>query len=69
MIDREKVETVLRKRFPTADWPEIAAATNSIVGLGDEWREVDRRDLSQLADDLNDDAEIRVFRRVPSRHS
>jgi hypothetical protein len=40
MIDREKVVTVLRKRFPSAAVEEIAAAANAIVGLGDEWEEV-----------------------------
>jgi hypothetical protein len=76
MIDREKVVTVLRKRFPTAGIQEIAAAANAIVGLGDEWEEV-----TPLAPDLTahmrracrarcappslvpDGAEFRVLRR------
>jgi hypothetical protein len=40
MIDREKVLTVLRKRFPGATPDQIAAAANAIVGLGEEWHEV-----------------------------
>jgi hypothetical protein len=64
MIDREKVETILRKRFPIANRSEIAAAVNAIVGLGNEWREVDCRDASSLARALDDGAEIRVFRRI-----
>ena len=41
MIDREKVVAILRKRFPAAAAVDIAAAANVIVGLGDEWREVE----------------------------
>jgi hypothetical protein len=41
MIDREKVVAILRKRFPTAPAVDIAAAANAIVGLSDEWREVE----------------------------
>jgi hypothetical protein len=45
MIDREKVLTVLAKRFPHAAPAETAAAANAIVGLDDEWEEVtDRED-------------------------
>jgi hypothetical protein len=45
MIDREKVLTVLAKRFPPAAPAETAAAANAIVGLDDEWEEVtDRED-------------------------
>ena len=64
MIDRQKVETILRRRFPGANWDEIAVAANAIMGLGDEWREVDSRDVSCLARELEDGAEIRVFHRV-----
>jgi len=40
MIDREKVVTVLRKRFPGAPVEEVAAAANAIVGLAEEWDDV-----------------------------
>ena len=40
MIDREKVLTVLRRRFPHASPQDMAAAANAIVGLGDEWDDV-----------------------------
>jgi len=41
MVDREKVIAILRKRFPGAPVDEVAAAGNAIVGLRDEWREVE----------------------------
>ncbi len=40
MIDREKVLAVLQKRFPSATPDQLAEATNALVGLKDEWREV-----------------------------
>ncbi len=40
MIDREKVLTVLHKRFPGASLDQFAAAANAIVGLQDEWEDV-----------------------------
>ena len=63
MVDRQKVETVLRRRFPGADWARIAAATNAIVGLGDEWEEVQRADLRRLDLQMKDGTEFRFFRR------
>lgn len=40
MVDREKVVAVLKRRFPGATAEQVAAATNAIVGLDDEWVEV-----------------------------
>ena len=40
MVDREKVVVVLRRRFPGATMGQIAAATNAITGLDDEWAEL-----------------------------
>jgi hypothetical protein len=40
MVDREKVVAVLKRRFPGAAAEQVAAATNAIVGLDDEWVEV-----------------------------
>jgi hypothetical protein len=40
MLDREKVVAVLKRRFPGAAAEQVAAATNAIVGLEDEWIEV-----------------------------
>jgi len=64
MIDRQKVETILSRRFPSATWTDIAAAANAIMGLGDEWREIECSDVSELTRELKAGAEIRLFRRV-----
>jgi hypothetical protein len=39
MIDREKVLSVLHRRFEGATPEQVAAAANAIVGLADEWEE------------------------------
>lgn len=44
MVDREKVLTVLAKRFPGATPAQMAATANAIVGLDDEWEEVTSRE-------------------------
>jgi hypothetical protein len=44
MVDREKVLTVLTRRFPGAAADQIAATANAIVGLDDEWEEVTDRE-------------------------
>lgn len=40
MIDREKVLTILARRFPGAAADQLAAAANAIVGLEDDWQEL-----------------------------
>jgi hypothetical protein len=40
MIDRQKLETVLSRRFPGATRGQIAATANAIMGLEDEWEEL-----------------------------
>ena len=40
MVDREKVVAILKRRFPGAAMEQVAAATNAIVGLDDEWVEL-----------------------------
>lgn len=40
MIDRQKLETLLSRRFPGSARDQIAAAANAIMGLGDEWEEI-----------------------------
>jgi hypothetical protein len=40
MLDREKIVAVLMRRFPGSTNEQVAAAANAIVGLEDEWLEV-----------------------------
>ncbi|MGE3275318.1 MAG: hypothetical protein AB7O67_09415 [Vicinamibacterales bacterium] len=82
MIDREKVVTVLRKRFPEASAEAIAAAANAIVGLGDEWHEVEafQTELTRhlttsecgqpdcIVRRLKDGGRYRLFERTNDRH-
>jgi hypothetical protein len=58
MLDREKVEAILMRRFPGAAAGAIAAAANGIMGLEDEWEEIGAARESRAHD-----GEIRVFRR------
>jgi hypothetical protein len=62
MIDRQKLETILSRRFPGGTHFQIAAAANAIMGLADEWEEVDV-DLNLLARAAEVGAELRVLRR------
>jgi hypothetical protein len=75
MIDRQKLETVLARRFPGATGPQIAAAANAIMGLEDEWEEVGSYDdvgynfsnrcvdTCALAREADAGTEFRVLRR------
>ena len=75
MIDRQKLETVLSRRFPGARFDQIAAAANAIMGLEDEWEEVSTlddfgynyssrcADICALAREAEDGTEFRVLRR------
>lgn len=59
MVDRLKVETILTRRFPGATDCQIAAAANALMGLSDEWEEVER-----LPERLVEERpELRIFRR------
>lgn len=40
MLDRDRIVTVLKRRFPAAAVGQVAAAANAIVGLDDEWEEL-----------------------------
>ena len=40
MLDRQKVEAILGRRFPGAARDQVAAAANAIMGLSDEWEEI-----------------------------
>jgi hypothetical protein len=77
MVDREKVVAVLKRRFPGAAAEQVAAATNAIVGLDDEWvelstvlaerdgtRPVTCRGSCYLADAARRDGRFKVFKRV-----
>jgi hypothetical protein len=76
MIDREKVLTVLRRRFPGAHADALAAAANAIVGLSDEWEDITtlEPDLAEhltrrcsegcvVADSAEGEMEFRLYRR------
>ena len=75
MLDRDKLETIMNRRFPGATAAQVAAAANSIMGLGDEWEELDVKedfgfyftsrcvDICALARDAEAGAELRILRR------
>jgi len=63
MLDRQKLETILRRRFPGATREQVAASANAIMGLGEEWAEEPCHDLQALAAQLAEGAEFRVLRR------
>ena len=48
MVDREKVLSVLVKRFPGAPLCDVAAAANAIVGLEREFEPVPVADVSRF---------------------
>lgn len=79
MLDRQKVETILMRRFPGARSDQVAAAANAIMGLPDEWEEVLHADqevghrfpsefgnISSLMQAVEDGVEFRLFRRCES---
>ena len=66
MMDREKVLAVLTKRFPHAEADARAAAANAILGLGDEWEEVNESEIAHLAHQLKRGDTYRLFRRTVS---
>ena len=61
MLDRQKLEAVLSKRFPGSKYDQIAAAANAIMGLDDEWEEV--VDPGETVRHGRDAIEYRVLRR------
>ena len=67
MVDREKVIAVLRHRFPGASDTAIASATNAIVGLADEWHELECTELAELMDRVRRGYEFRLLERKPER--
>ena len=65
MLDRQKLETILSRRFSGAAKEQIAAAANAIMGLDEEWEEVHCHDFQALAAQVEEGTEIRVLRRRP----
>jgi hypothetical protein len=76
MLDRQKVETILTRRFPGAAYQQVAAAANAIMGLGEEWEEIADDnghfahhvpphcgDMCYLARATEEGTELRLFRR------
>ena len=76
MLDRQKLEAILTRRFPGSTPQQLAAAANAIMGLADEWEEVlhDERqfgyhfssecgNICYLAREAEDGAEFRLFKR------
>ena len=63
MLDRQKVEAVLSRRFPGATSAQIAAAANAIMGIGDDWDELPARHIEDVMREVVDGAELRLFRR------
>jgi hypothetical protein len=62
MLDRQKIETILSRRFPGATLSQVAAAANAIMGIDDEWEEIPH----DVADSMMADSpavEVRLFRR------
>jgi hypothetical protein len=75
MVDRQKLETLLARRFPGATTLQIAAAANAIMGLEDEWEEVGTdqefgyhyavhcQDICTIAREAEDGTEFKLLRR------
>ena len=76
MLDRQKVEAILTRRFPGTPRDQVAAAANAIMGLADEWEEVLHDDhqggyhftnecgnICYLTGDDQHGVEFRLFRR------
>jgi len=75
MIDRQKLEILLSRRFNGASPEQIAAAANAIMGLDDEWEEMRETDdfgyhlslqcgdICAIAREAQSGAEFRLLRR------
>jgi hypothetical protein len=66
MLDRQKVEAILARRFPGATRPEIATAANAIMGLDDEWEELADRQFDDVLEHVKQGVDLRFFRRRTS---
>jgi hypothetical protein len=68
MLDRQKLETILLRRFPGARRDQIAASANAIMGLDEEWEEIHCDDfavLAAFASQVDEAEEVRVLKRRP----
>jgi len=68
MVDRQKLETILLRRFPGAKLDQIAAAANAIMGL-DDGREPptrERRDSGSEDRSRREDNGSALAPRLPS---
>ena len=63
MLDRQKLETILQRRFPGATRDQVAVSANAIMGLDDEWEDVSCENVEALVAQLAKGMEIRVLRR------
>lgn len=65
MLDRQKIETILTRRFQGAPRDQVAAAANAIMGLDDEWEEIIGEETRHSGDcmPVPRDQELRLFRR------
>ena len=81
MVDRQKLETLLTRRFPGAAREQVAAAANAVMGLEDEWEEVPGDldfgyhvsvqclDICTLAREAEDGVGFRLLRRRHAKES
>ena len=63
MVDRQKLETILMRRFPGATRDQIAVSANAIMGLDEEWEEIHCHDFAALAAQAESGEELRVLKR------
>ena len=63
MLDRQKLETILIRRFPGATRDQIAVSANAIMGLDEEWEEIQCHDFAALAAQVENGEEVRVLKR------
>jgi hypothetical protein len=63
VFDRQKIETVLLRRFPGATREQVAISANALMGLSEEWEEVACHDFAALAAQRAAGEEFRVLRR------
>ena len=74
-MDRQKLETLLLRRFPGASSMQVASAANAIMGLADDWEEVGDQtafgyrfsghcaDVCSIAREAESGTEFRLLRR------